>query len=307
MSKDDIAVKDEEVTDASAAESAPEETEQSEVVDEDFEKVKDLPLDPSESPETEDEAAEQPNVEETESDPPKGEEPSLKEEWDNLNGKSQDKFRQAINERNDLRRQMEELQAKQAQFATEQDLVNEINPETGVEYTPQEIERISWLQSREAQAERTNQELYGLQVQQNQQAIDDEVAQVKDIPLFNPEGKDFNQEQFNRYMDVLSDNLVYQLPDGRQFNRSTLVANGINPEQQATLVGTNTSPLKLAKLIADPYTEAKKQGEVVGQANAQRATDKMLANADEPSSAPSRSNGDSLDALFDRVKDVQLS
>lgn len=316
MSKEDTAVNDEVVTDATATDSAPVETEQSAAdnaddafsdIDEALsEELANVPLDKSQRQETEgsdtttEETTEQKQPEEVET-------PSPKDEWDSLKGNSQEKFRQAINERNEFRRQKAELEARLAQFATEQDLINEINPETGLEYTPQEIERISWLQQREAEAERNNQELYGLQIRENQQAIDAEAAQVKEIPIFNPESKEFNQEQFNRYMDVLSDNLVYQLPDGRQFNRSTLVANGIDPDTQATLVDANTSPLKLAKLIAEPYNEARKQGEILGQANAQKATDKMLANADAPSGAPSRGSGNDLDSLFDRVKDIPLS
>lgn len=294
MSKDDNAVNDEVVTDATTTDSAPVETNESEVTvdnalsDDAFDDIDDELRDETDS---EGDSKESEATEETSTDQPEVE-TSPEDEFNKMAGTSQEKWRQTINERNELRRQMQELEARNAQFATEQELVNEINPETGEEYTPQEIERISWLQQREALAERNNNELYELQVQQNQQAIDAEVGQVKEISMFNPESKDFNQTQFNRYMDALSDNLVYQMPDGQQYNRSTLVANGINPEQQATLVGVHTSPLKLAKLIADPYNEARQQGEVVGQANAQKATDKMLANADSPAGATSSTSKD---------------
>lgn len=312
MSQDN-AVNDEVVTDATVTESAPVVNNESDadITDDAFsdidealsEELANTPLDESVRQETDSS-----DTDETEADQQEEvKAPNPKDEWDSLNGNSQERFRQAINERNELRRQMQEREAKKAQFATEQDLVDEINPETGEYYTPQEIERISWLAQREAQAERNNQELYGLQVRERQQVIDSEAAQVKDIPMFNPESKQFRQERFNSYVDVLNDNLIYRMPDGNQYSRSTLIANGINPEQQATLVDSITSPLKLAKLIADSYTEAEKQGEVLGQANAQRATNKMLANADSPSGAPSRSSGDSLDSLFNRVKDIPLS
>lgn len=315
MSQDETAVKDEVVADATATDSAPVETVSPVADDDGLEAIKDIALDPSQRPETEgqeegdaaDTAAD--SAEETNSQQPQTDtkQPGPEDDWNQLKGSSQERFRQMANSKRELERQMQELQAQQAQFATEQDLLNEINPETGVEYTPQEIERISWAQAREAQAERTNQELYGLQVQRNQMAINDEAERVQtEIPMLNPNSKEFDQETAQQYADLLNDNLIYALPDGQQANRATLLANGINPEQQATLVGYSVSPYKLAKFVADPIARVRAQAETVGQAKAQKATEKMLSNADPSASVPS-SGGDSLDSLFDRVKDIQLS
>lgn len=200
--------------------------------------------------------------------------------------KSQNRFQQLANDNRELRKQIEDLQARQAQFANEQDLLNEVNPETGDYYTPQEIERISWAKARESQNEHTSQELYQLQVQQNQQTISSETQQVvTEIPLLNPKSKEYVPEVGEQFATLLNDNLVYQTADGQQYNRSTLLANGVDPDTQATLVGYYTSPYKIAQTLSVAFESAQKRGETLGQAKAQKATAKMMANADAPSSA----------------------
>jgi hypothetical protein len=287
MSKD-AAVNDE-VEQTTAAESAPvgKPSVSSDDLDKQLDNIaEEIEADDPKATESEDDATdvEEPKADETKEeseqpgDKPEGEQP--------LTEKSQNRFQQLANDNRELRKQIEELQAKQAQFATEQDLLNEVNPETGDYYTPQEIERISWAQQREKLNERTGQELYDLQVRQNQQAISSEAQQVvSEIPLLNPESKDYVPEVGEQYANLLNDNLVYQTADGQQVNRSTLLANGVNPDTQATLVGYYTSPFKIAQTLSVAYQTAQKRGETVGQAKAQKATAKMLANADAPSSA----------------------
>lgn len=313
MSQDDTAAKDEVVADATTTDSAPVENTESEV-DEELERIGDIPLDGS-APETDgqvdDVVTDKPAAEETqeENNQPQSDKPaSPEDEWNSLAGSSKDRFQQTVNERNELRRKVEELEAKKAQFATEQDLIGEIDPDTGFPYTTQRIEEISWQQNREAQAQRVNQELYETQVLQNQKSIDAEVAQLsKDFSVVVPGSKDYVPEIGAQYAEALNDSLVYALPDGRQANRSTLLANGINPDTQATLVGYSTSPYKLAKLAADAFNQAKTRGETIGQAKAQKATEKMLANVDSPAGVAGKPTGDKLDDLFSRIKDVRLS
>lgn len=291
MSQNDTVVNDKVVADTTATDSAPEEKESLEVV-RDGE-----PLDPNDYQHEETEessAAEESNDETSQADS----EETQPQDEQTLSPKSENRFQQLANDNRALRQQIEELQAKKAQFATEQGLVNEINPETGEYYTPQEIERISWQQAREAQAERVNQELYVAQVQQNQATINDEAQRVtQDFPLLNPGSKEYVPEIGQQYAEALNDSLVYVLPNGQQANRSTLLANGINPDTQATLVGYSTSPHKLAKLAADAFNRAKTQGETIGQANAQKATEKMLANVDPVAGAPSAPSKKQVDAM----------
>lgn len=306
MSKDDTAANDAVVADTTPTETAPVENESTvtadNALDDDaFDDIDDEEAKDAETGSDNDGAAEpakpEPTAEETQADnQPTGEQPKSPEnDWNSLKGTSKERFEQ-------MSRRIAELEAEKARIATEQDLVNEINPDTGEYYTPQEIERISWQQSREAQAERVNQEMYQLQVQQNQQAIEDEAAQVAELDLFNPKSKDFNQEIVAEYAQTLNENLIYVLPDGRQATRSDLMANGFNPDTQATLVGSNVSPLKLAKLIANSYTSAKTQGQTIGQANAQRATERMLASADvtgSSSQATAKDDASDFDEAWD--------
>lgn len=291
MSQNDTVVNDKVVADTTATDSASEEKESLEVV-RDGEPLN--PNDYQHEETDESSAAEESNDETSQAD--SGE--TQPQDEQTLSPKSENRFQQLANDNRALRQQIEELQAKKAQFATEQDLVNEVNPETGEYYTPQEIERISWQQSREAQAERVNQELYAAQVQQNQQVTSDETMKaVKDFPLLDPNSKDYVPEIGQQYAEALNDSFIYVLQNGQQANRSALLANGINPETQATLVGYSTSPYKLAKLAADAFNRAKTQGETIGQANAQKATEKMLANVDPVAGAPSAPSKKQVDAM----------
>lgn len=291
MSQNDTVVNDKVVADTTATDSASEEKESLEVV-RDGEPLN--PNDYQHEETDESSAAEESNDETSQAD--SGE--TQPQDEQTLSPKSENRFQQLANDNRALRQQIEELQAKKAQFATEQDLVNEVNPETGEYYTPQEIERISWQQSREAQAERVNQELYAAQVQQNQQVTSDETMKaVKDFPLLDPNSKDYVPEIGQQYAEALNDSFIYVLQNGQQANRSTLLANGINPDTQATLVGYSTSPYKLAKLAADAFNRAKTQGETIGQANAQKATEKMLANVDPVAGAPSAPSKKQVDAM----------
>lgn len=312
MSKDDTAVNDEVVAGATATESAPVETENAAVDQDDgFEKIKDLPLLQSER-ETDSEAeqapTDEPAAEETDSKPQEIDQATAKDDWDSLKGSSQERFQSMANERREAQRRIAELEAQQTRIAEGQQLLNEVNPETGEYYTPQEIDQLNWQNSQQSALERNNQELYSLQVEQNQHSINDDImSAVKNYPIVNPNSPEYNAEIGEEFGQLLNDSLVYALPDGQQATRSTLLANNINPDTQATLVGSNVSAQKLAQFAAKSYAGAKAQGEVVGQANAQRATEKMLANADAPSGVSSAGQSSNLDSLFDRIKDVPLA
>lgn len=229
--------------------------------------------------------ANEPAAEETQTDSPtETQEVTAQGDWDSLRGSSKERFQQMANERRAAQRRIAELEAQTAQIAEGQQLLDEINPETGEYYTPQEIDRINWQASQEGALEHNSQELYSLQVEQNQAAINDDImSAVAENPLVNPQSKDYRPEIGQEFGQMLNDSLIYQLPDGQQATRAVLLANNINPDAQATLVGSNISARKLAQFAAKSYAGAKAQGEAVGQANAQRATERMMANADAPS------------------------
>jgi len=205
--------------------------------------------------------------------------------------KSENRFQKLANERNQYKAEAAELKARlaaqEAQVAQEQELLNEINPETGDYFTPAEAERVARYQYLQTQQQNIAQQNVELTVQQNQIQLSNEAAQVVEaIPLlreFNPDGSknpDYNPEVAAEYNEALGDSLLYQLPDGNVYTANTLIANGINPETQR-LIGASQSPIKLAKLAAKAYQTAA----VTAQIKGQKATEKMLSQADNPSSS----------------------
>jgi len=198
--------------------------------------------------------------------------------------KSQKRFRELANENRELKAQ---LAAREVQVAQEQELLNEINPETGDYYTPADAERIARNQYLETQKQFIAQERSQMEVQQNVQNIANEASQVvSEISMFrefNPDGTknpDYRPEIAQDFDGLLAENLLYQVPDGRVFTAKVLADNGINPQTQ-TLVGSYNSPYKLAKSLANAYQAASVSAQIKGQ----KATEKMLAQADSPSSA----------------------
>lgn len=296
MSKDETAVKEEVVADATA-ESAPVEN-TSEVAggpldDDAFDDIDEEVAtsgetdsdDTGESPESE-------NTEETQTEdrPQEGDKP--------LTTKSENRFQKLANENRELKEQLQRLNSQETQVATEQQLLGEVNPETGEYFTPQEAERIARAQALEQSQQAIAQERYTLQVQQNQEAIGGEARQVMELPIFNPTAKEFNPELTSQLEDILSENTLYQAQDGNTYTAKQLMQAGVDLNTQAVLVGSNISPLKLAKLIADSTQANAAQY----QAQAQRSTEQMLANADVlggATSAKTKDDASDFDEAWD--------
>lgn len=284
MSQDETAVNDQVVADTTATESAPVEN-TSEVADE-FDglgdvSLTDIPAETETEGKSEDTASEQEQSDaagetETETQPQEGEKP--------LSPKAEKRFHQLANERNQLKAELEALRAREAQFAQEQNLVNEINPETGEYYTPQEIERIAWQQSRETQAQQVAEQRYALEVQQNQQTIASETQKaIQEFPMFDEKSPEYSPE-------------LAQLADQR-------LGRALITDENGQILGAHDSPYEILKTIAD----ATKANAAKYEATAQKATEKMLANADNPGGSPQKaSKGDELDDLFEKIKDVKF-
>lgn len=175
--------------------------------------------------------------------------------------KSQNRFQTLANENRDLKEQIDRLKSQEAQIATEQGLLNEINPETGEYYTTQEIERVAFQESREQQQQTLAQQRYDLEVQQNQQIISNEANQaLQEFPMFDETSPSFDKELATQADKLLGQSLIIQ--DGK-------------------IVGSTISPYQLYKTIATSAQAATTKGEV----KAQRSTEKMLANADTTGSS----------------------
>jgi hypothetical protein len=199
-----------------------------------------------------------------------------------LNPKSENRFQKLANENRELKAR---IAAQEAQVAQEQELLGEINPETGDYYTPAEAERIARTQYLQAQQQNLARERGQLEVQQNVDRLASEANQItQDVPMlreFNSDGTknpEYNAEIAANYDGLLADNLLYQLPNGGVYTAGVLMQNSINPETQATLVGSYNSPYKLANIVANAY----KASAVANQIKGQKATERMLSQADNP-------------------------
>lgn len=258
MSDDDNAVK--EVLDA-PTESAPVEDDVMQGFDEE-----DAPSESVEESEVDDTPAEEPEETPEERQEPKDEDPSA--EWEKLNGKSQDRFRQMANSNRELQRQLQEVQARQAQFATEQQLLDQVNPETGDYYTPEEVARIGAFQRLQAQQDQLKQEEYETQVRMSQnQLLEDGERALREFPQFDANSKDFDPELSKLVEPVLQ-------------------ANAITDPNTGEVVGMRVSPYQLLKTYHDALSRNSQKEQTIGRAEAQRATEKMLANVDHAGSAP---------------------
>lgn len=274
MSKDNQAVNDQVVADTTAADSAAAENLESEVAEEDvdtsgYDEEGDLTPRPETETETEADKTESESDEtETETQPQQGDKP--------LSPKAENRFQQLANDNKDLRLQLEELRVREAQFANEQELVNEVNPETGEYYTPQEIERIAWQQSRQTQAQQVAEQRQALEIRQTQQTITTEAqTAIKEFPIFDENSPEYNPA-------------LAQLADQR-------LARAIVVDENGQVIRANDSVYEILKTIAD----ASKANAAQYEAKAQRATEKMLANADPGTSATEAKAKTADDDMFD--------
>jgi len=205
-------------------------------------------------------------VAETQSEAPKGDEQT---EGDKpLSPKAENRFQSLANDNRELKQQIEQLRAREAQLANEQDLLGEVNPDTGDYYSPQEVERMAFQQSRQTQAQQASEQRYALEVQANQMTINNEAEQVtKDFAIFNPDSPDFNQPLAQQAAELLDQNLIR--------------------DPQGEIIGSNLSPYQLYKTIANAYSSSAATAQIKGQ----QAAEKMLSQADSvTSSAPVKSS-----------------
>lgn len=182
-----------------------------------------------------------------------------------LSPKSQNRFQQLANERNEalaeaqrVRQQLEQYRVREAQVAREQELSNEVNPETGEYYTPTEIERLAFQQSKEQQAQSVAEQRYELEVQDVQFQLRDEATRaLTDFPMFDEQSPDYDPELAASADELLGANIVQEQGTGR-------------------IIGSNVSPYKIYQTVA----KAAEKSRVAGQIKGQQATERMLASVD---------------------------
>jgi hypothetical protein len=280
MSKEDTVVKDEGVMqDAPVTDSPPAENQEPEVADDIMEaSLDELTAGDEEETEGQEEVKEEapaepetPAEETKTEDQPQGETsvpPEAKSE------KSVNRWQEIVNRNKELQAEIDRIKSQKSQVASEQELLNEINPETGEYYTPQEAERLAAVQSREAKGQELDEKEYELQVQSNQQAIVSEAQRaLEEFSILDDKSPEYNAQIAAAYDQLLGQSLIRdpnvpEIIDGKETG-------------QGRIIGSQLSPYQLAKTIAD----ATKVNAAKIQAEAQKATEKMLANADVPSGA----------------------
>jgi hypothetical protein len=302
MAEDATAVNDAPITDAPA--SAPVETsekvENLDSFDLDESDFKDDPSDSDEEGQTGDEAPDKPQPApdqdedadtETDQKAEDTEEPTDQKETDDKPSKEdkrQDFIRNLVNERNELRKQVADLNSSIYEARTPEQLQQEINPDTNEYYTALEARVIA---SEEKQALRD----YNDQVADAQLSVQTDARNViQDFPWADESSKDFNKELAPAVDEMLARNFI------RDPNTEQTDKDGNRIPGTGQIVGTHLPTYQLYKLIDDAVKIGKTNGELQGQ----KATKKMMATADSISSAgPAAPKRDAFADAFDREFD----
>lgn len=260
------------VTDTTPTESAPVETATSEVgeyqTQQDNGELK-LPPPAPEEPEDVEQSTEDETKEVAEEEQPQTEADKRKQQLNT-------EIRDLVSQRNTIKQEVEKLNAEVYQPATEDDLLEQINPETGEYYNR--------LEAKVAAMEQTaSLEKYNTQVAETQLTLQHEATKaLQEFPMFDDTSSDYNKELTEQVDALLGQNLVFDQNTGQ-------------------IIGSHTSPYQLYQTVA----MAARTSEQAGQLKGQKATEQMLASVDTTSSSQ---KGDkpfeklSLNEMEDRLR-----
>lgn len=251
------AVNEAEVTDTSTTDSAPVENAEENQSDSDavstnegletgeFTSSEGLPKE-----DTEEETDESTDSEETDDDQPEAkEEPKSKGEQrkDQLNTE----IRDLVAKRNQLRQQVERLNAEAYPVPSEQELQDQINPDTGEYYTALEAKVIRMEQQEQLRD-------YVERVTESQLAISAEAERaLRDFPMFDSNSPDYNPEIAQRADAILQSNLVVDQNTGQ-------------------IIGSRISPYELYKSFDVTAKATQRKAQIQGQ----KSVEKMISAAD---------------------------
>lgn len=272
------------VADTTPTDSTPVETTSSEVVDE-YDGLGDVSLSTPETPvkeetdsKAEDEAKPEKEVDSKEADTdetepetqPQGKAEERKQQLNN-------EIRDLVSQRNTIREEVEKLNSEVYQPATDEELLGQINPETGQYYNPLEAKVAALQQAQEF-------DKYNTQVAEAQLTLSSEANRaLNDFPMFDENSKDYNKEIAAQADEILGANLIKDPNTGQ-------------------IIGSHISPFKIYQTIASATQIAGAKA----QDKAQKATETMLANADTSSNSPEKSSGDPMKDLLDKIGDFKF-
>lgn len=273
MAEADNAVNDQVVADTTSTAPAADETQSTEVANDDF--------DLEESFDDGEGFGEESDQDETESDQPEADQPKedaketdtvekpqtkaderkeqLKTEIDGYKEKlgidPNTEIRDYVAAKNALKSAVEEANAKVYQPVTADELLEQENPDTGEYFTKSEAKFEAFKQQQEIRE-------YNERVAEAQMVIEHESQRViNDFPMFDPKSDDYQPEIANEALEILKENLI-------------------RDEKTGQIIGSNLSPYKFYKTIANSARLMQEKGQI----NGQKATEKMLASADSVSS-----------------------
>ena len=165
-------------------------------------------------------------------------------------------IRDLVSRRNDLRNRVKEQNAQYYRPATEEQLLDQINPETGNYYSRLEAKLAAMEQQQQISQ-------YNEQVADAQLTLSNEAERaLKDFPMFDEQSPEYNKEVAAQVDAMLGNALVFDQTTGQ-------------------VIGSSVSPYQLYKTVA----QSAQSGAVTGQLKAQKATEKMLASADSTGSS----------------------
>lgn len=179
-------------------------------------------------------------------------------------------IRDLVTQRNSIRQEVEKLNSETYKTPSEEDLLGQVNPETGEYFNPLEAKVAAMEQRQQLDS-------YNSKVAEAQLTIESESGRVmQDFPLFDSNSPEFNAELSHQAAKLMQANLVLDQNTGQ-------------------VIGSNVSPYELYSTLAAAAQSSRVQGEIKGQ----RATEQMLANADTtPSNAPVKPKEDPFLAGF---------
>ena len=163
-------------------------------------------------------------------------------------------IRDLVSQRNQLRQQVEQMNREAYPVATEEQLQDQINPETGEYYTSVEAKLARMEQQQQLRD-------YTERVAESQLTVSHEAQRaLSDFPMFDSQSPDYNPEIAAQADRILQANLVQDPNTGQ-------------------IIGSRVSPYELYKSFADVW----QRSNAAGAAKGQKAVEKMLSNADAPS------------------------
>lgn len=182
----------------------------------------------------------------------------------------QEEIRQKVARRNELRQQIEARNAqlyKAQELPTIEQLLEEVNPESGDYYTRMEAKIAVMEAERQAEKQESQFRQYNDQVAESLYTLESETTQaLKDFPMFDESHPDYSSVK------------------GLAEEAAVVMSSALQKDAAGNLVGSAVSPYQLYNLV----DKAMKLGAQKAQTKGQKSVEKMLSNADNTPSGVSK-------------------